>query len=298
MQNAESFEVSDTPIHKTVSTDVSDVSDETSELVLDEIIINETSKPSLSVHMKVGSFVADWHDHKKHQLLYAEGGTLHLQTAKHCFLLPARHAAWIPANCMHRVSSTSPQLFLRMLYFDSVDKEVESLQNMNVFPVNNLAREMIYHTRFWNYSFDESDELERVFFNSIRLFVAQWAAVAMPLTLPTTAHPKLRPVMDYIADNLLEDLQMESVAARFAMSKRTLMRLFQQEISTNYTTYLRITRVIRALDLLSKPGANVSTVAFAVGYDSLSAFSTTFQQLMGIRPQEYLKKSMLSSECL
>ncbi len=272
-----------------------DVSQE-NDLILDEIVINETSKSSFSVHMKVGVFVADWHDHNKHQLLYAEGGALSLQTDGHCFLLPARHAAWIPASCMHRVSSTSPDLFLRMLYFDDVEAESESLKNMCVFPINNLAREMIYQTRVWNYSFAETDELEEIFFKTIRLFVGQWAAAPMPLTLPTTAHPKLRPVMDYIADNLVEDLQLESVALRFAMSKRTLMRLFQQEISTNYTTFLRITRVIRALELLSKPGANVSAAAFAVGYDSLSAFSATFQQLVGVRPQEYIKKVMLSND--
>jgi len=267
-----------------------------SDLVLDEIVINETKKPSFSLHMKTGSFIADWHDHNKHQLLYAEGGALHLQTAQHCFLLPARHAAWIPANCMHRVSSSSPGLFLRMLYFADVPPEAESLQHMCVFPINNLAREMIYHTRVWNYSFDESDELEKAFFTLVRLFVAQWAAVPMPLSLPTTAHPKLRLVMEYIEDNLVDDLQLDSVARHFSMSKRTLMRLFQQEISTNYTTYLRITRIIRALELLSKPGANVSTAAFAVGYDSLSAFSATFRQLVGVRPQEYLKKTMLAAE--
>ena len=266
------------------------------DLVLDEIVINDTKKPSFSVHMKAGSFVADWHDHNKHQLLYAEGGALHLQTADHCFLLPAKHAAWIPAKCLHRVSSTSPDLFLRMLYFNGTETEAECLKNMSVFPINNLAREMIYQTRVWNYSFAETDELEKAFFKSIRLFVVQWASAPMPLTLPTTEHPKLRPVMDYISENLVEDLQLENVAFRFAMSKRTLMRLFQQEISTNYTTFLRITRVIKALDLLSKPGANVSNVAFSVGYDSLSAFSTTFQQLVGVRPQEYLKKLMSDSD--
>jgi len=264
------------------------------DLLLDDIVINEKKKSSFSVHMKVGAFVADWHDHDKHQLLYAEGGALHLQTNAHCFLLPARHAAWIPAHCMHRVSSTSPDLFLRMLYFDGNQVEAESLRNMSVFPINNLAREMIYQTRVWNYSFDDSDELEATFFKTLRLFIAQWASTPMPLTLPTTTHPKLRPVMDYVREHLEDDLQLDYVAAHFAMSKRTLMRLFQQELSTTYGTFIRITRVINALDLMSKPGANVSNVAYSVGYESLSAFSSTFQQLVGVRPQEYLKKTMLS----
>ena len=267
-----------------------------SDLVLDEIVINETKKSFFSVHMLAGAFVADWHDHDKHQLLYAEGGALRLQTIDHSFLLPARHAAWIPAKCLHTVSSSSPELYLRMLYFDGEEVESTSLQKMSVFPINNLAREMIYQTRVWNYSFDESDNLEKAFYKTLRLFVAQWASVSMPLSLPMTSHPKLKPVMDYIAANLEKDLYLETVAKEFAMSKRTLMRLFQHEIATTYGTFLRITRIISALELLNEPGANVSSVAFAVGYESISAFSSTFQQLVGMRPQEYLKKSMVSSD--
>ncbi len=266
------------------------------DLKLDDIVINSRPKAFFSVHAKVGAFVADWHDHNKHQLLYAEGGALRLETKDHSYLLPARHAAWIPAYCLHKVSSTSPELYLRMLYFEGTETEAESLKNMGVFPVNNLAREMIYHTRVWNYSFDEPDELEKKFYDILRLFVAEWAAAPMPLSIPTTDHPKLRPVVDYICRNLDRDLQMVQVAQQFGMSPRTLIRLFNQELSTKYSTFLRINRVIYALDLLSKPGSNVSSVAYDVGYDSLSAFSTTFQQLVGVRPQEYLKKTMLLNE--
>jgi len=286
MQNAEMIE----DLEATVNDEISK-----SGLTVDEVVINNKQKTSFSVHLKAGVFVADWHDHIKHQLLYAEGGALHLQTEEQCFLLPARHAAWIPARCLHRVTSASPDLYLRMLYFDGELIESGSLKSMGVFPVNNLAREMIIQTRVWDYSADEFDELENAFFKTLRLFVEQWAATPMPLSLPTTTHPRLRPVMDYISENLEGDLKLEEVASHFAMSKRTLMRLFQHEMSTNYTTVLRIARVISALELLSKPGANVSTVAYAVGYDSPSAFSTTFQQLVGVRPQEYLKKSMLMS---
>lgn len=265
-------------------------------LILDNIIINETTKSSFSVHMEVGVFVADWHDHNKNQLLYAEGGALSLETKNHCFFLPARHAAWIPANCMHRVTSKSPDLFLRMLYFEKVDFEAASLLNLDVFPINNLAREMIYQTRVWNYSFNESSQLEKLFYQTLRLFIAEWASVPIPLSLPTTSHPKLLQVTEYIRGNLDVNLQMEVVAARFAVSKRTLMRLFKQELSVTYMTFIRITRIVGALELLSRPGANVSTVAFSVGYESLSAFSTTFYQLVGIRPREYIKKAMIAKE--
>lgn len=253
--------------------------------------VDTIERKAFSLHLKTEPFTSDWHHHNKAQLLYAEGGVLHLQTEHHGFLLPAQHGAWIPANMQHRVHSSSPELFLRMLYIDDPHPVEDVLKELSVFPISPLAREMIYHTRIWNNKAEPADAVEESFMQTLRLMLPQWAAASMPLTLPSTDHPRLRPMLDFIIEHLDQGLQVDDLATRFGASTRTVMRLFQNELSISFTTYMRIARIIKALDLFSKPGANVSRVCYEVGYESVSAFSNTFSQLMGMRPNQYLKFS-------
>jgi AraC-like DNA-binding protein len=250
--------------------------------------IDQIEKDSFAVHLRVGRFHTTWHTHFRHQLLYAEDGVLHLQTDQHHFLLPARHAAWIPGRCKHRVYSDSPDLYMRTLYLQAQEDDDTGLQQLRVFPVSNLAREMILHTQTWNWTL-AAGPLERSFFQTIRLLVPTWYQNAIPLILPSTDHPHLNLITQYLRKNLAEPLQLETTANRFGFSGRTLLRLFKKELGMTFGTYLRVARIILALELLTRPGVSVAEVAYAVGYDSPSSFSQTFSHLVGVSPQAYRK---------
>jgi len=260
------------------------------QFALDKPKINHTAKQFFAVHSKTGVIDIDWHCYDKHQLLYAEGGFLYVKTRQHCFLLPANHAAWIPAQCLHRVSSNASRLCMRTLYFDENRKLDARLNKVNIFPVNKLGQEMIYKTREWNNSFQDYTPLEQLFFQAFILLIPQWMDNSVTLAIPTSNHHKLSLILNYIQSNLHNEITVADIANRFAISKRTITRLFKQEIGMTFRAYLRISRIAKAMDLLGDSGHNVSTVAYAVGYESISAFSTTFHSLIGIRPQQYMKR--------
>ena len=111
--------------------------------------IENVKKQTFAIHMPVGKFTTKVHQHFRHQLLYAEGGVLHFFTRDKQFILPARHAAWIPANLIHKVESPSPLLHLRTLYIWPDDGEQKFPEQLTVFPVARLAREMILYTQRW-----------------------------------------------------------------------------------------------------------------------------------------------------
>ncbi|MDH5300613.1 MAG: helix-turn-helix transcriptional regulator [Gammaproteobacteria bacterium] len=261
---------------------------------INRVDVDGINRSWYSQHVKTGPFTSDWHRHNKAQLLYAEGGVVHLQNKRRSLLLPAHHGAWIPANMEHRMNSASPELYLRTVYFDEPCPEEVVLRDLNVFPISSLAREMVYYTKIWNSQTTNPDEVERSFFHTLRILLPQWAAATMPLTLPTTDHVRLRPMLEHVIAHLEKDIQVEDLASRFGASSRTVMRLFQNELGMGFSTYLRVARVIKALDLFSRPGMNVSSVCYAVGYESISAFSNTFRQLVGLRPNQYLKMALQS----
>ena len=242
-----------------------------------------------AIHKETGCFKTDWHSHPKHQLLYAENGILHVYTGKQRLILPARNGAWIPAHRSHKIFSNSPTLHLHCLYFHERNEDAQILQRFHIFPVSTLAREMILFTQMWPIE-GELSPTEQSFFETIRLLAIEWCDQTIPLVLPTTNHRPLQNVTDYMHMHLASPLQLEVVAQQFGLSGRTLLRLFKKELGMTFGFYLRVARIIQAIEMLSVPNTAVSDVAYAVGYHSLSSFSQTFQQLTGVTPRDYLKR--------
>ncbi|GAB3922232.1 AraC family transcriptional regulator [Kribbella albertanoniae] len=69
-----------------------------------------------------------------------------------------------------------------------------------------------------------------------------------------------------------------------AVSRTTLVRRFTQLIGQAPLTYLTELRMTLATDLLTEPGATVSTVARQVGYGDAFSFSSAFKRERGVSP--------------
>ena len=148
---------------------------------------------------------------------------------------------------------------------------------------------MIIYTHVWPTEGD-INTIEQSFFETIRLLAVEWCSQTMPLVLPTTTQSPLQEITAYINENLSSPLQLGMVAQQFGFSGRTLLRLFKKEFGMTFGTYLRVARIIQAIEQLSVPNTAVTEVAYNVGYRSLSSFSQTFKQLTGVTPQDYLKR--------
>ncbi len=263
--------------------------------VLNKSVLNKSvlrdnvAKKDFGLHKHAGQYYIDWHHHTRHQLLYAEGGVLHLQTEQNQFLLPARHGAWIPHHHPHCVWSNSAELSLRTLYLMPQADDDPLLHQLRIFSISDLAREMILYTQVWDKS-SPPEKVEQHFFDTIRLLLPTWLNQTLPLVLPATNHPQLDQVLAYIGQHLADVLFIDVIAKRYGFSGRTLMRLSKKELGMTLGTYIRVARIIQALELLTRPNASVTEVAYSVGYQSLGSFSNTFRQLVGVWPQTYLKK--------
>ena len=75
------------------------------------------------------------------------------------------------------------------------------------------------------------------------------------------------------------------------MSVRSLTRLFQTKLHITFVQYLKMLRIIRAMELIKDTDLNMTQIAYAIGYSNIAAFSNNFQQLTNMRPTEFrLKK--------
>ena len=70
--------------------------------------------------------------------------------------------------------------------------------------------------------------------------------------------------------------------------KRTVERLFQQQIGMTFGKWRQQLRLMRGMWLLAE-GAKVTHAALESGYDTPSAFTSMFRKALGIPPSSYFR---------
>jgi AraC-like DNA-binding protein len=110
-----------------------------------------------------------------------------------------------------------------------------------------------------------------------------------PLSDQAVQKARLRSVKAWIEDHLCEpDLTVEAIAKGNGISLRYLHALFRLE-GTSVSHWVWNRRLERSYDMLLKSGHEAQTlteIAYRVGFNSSSHFSTTFRRKFGIRPSD------------
>jgi AraC-like DNA-binding protein len=80
---------------------------------------------------------------------------------------------------------------------------------------------------------------------------------------------------------------LQALAERACMSRSTFALRFKQTVGASPMDYLTRWRMQIAADRLANSGDPISVIAFSLGYESESAFSTAFKRVMGCPPRRY-----------
>ncbi len=100
----------------------------------------------------------------------------------------------------------------------------------------------------------------------------------------------LRKVKEVIDQNLSnEELTAKDLALMMALSRSQLHRKIKALTDKSTTEFVRTYRLERGAELLKKGFGNVSEVAYAVGFNSQTYFSSSFQNYFGCSPTEYVR---------
>jgi transcriptional regulator GlxA family with amidase domain len=84
-----------------------------------------------------------------------------------------------------------------------------------------------------------------------------------------------------------QQIDLNTVAAEIATSRRQLQRAFAEVGETSFRTYLARVRMRRALELLRTGGMPVRQVAHTVGYRQPAQFAKTFRRHHGAPPSSF-----------
>ena len=87
--------------------------------------------------------------------------------------------------------------------------------------------------------------------------------------------------------NYQQDVPLQELAKRFDISVRSFNRRFRQAADKTPLQYLQEVRLEQAKALLKLSNLSIAEIAFAVGYQDTSYFSSLFKRINTITPNEY-----------
>lgn len=121
------------------------------------------------------------------------------------------------------------------------------------------------------------------------IFVNRWFRRDDDFTKDDNVMPELiRDVMDYINDNITEELTMERLSKRFYFHGRYIGRLFREYTGITIRTYIIDKRVSLAKKLLEED-CKVSEACCRSGFNDYANFLRSFKKYAGVSPGKYKK---------
>ncbi|MCE1191172.1 MAG: helix-turn-helix domain-containing protein [Acidovorax sp.] len=111
--------------------------------------------------------------------------------------------------------------------------------------------------------------------------------------IPATRDSTLARAIDWMEAHLDAPYSLPRLAEAAAVSPRTLLRHFQQELSQSPLDYLHGLRCARARVMLEVTLESVPSIATACGYADPASFRRIFARYTGMAPSEYRKRHTL-----
>jgi AraC-like DNA-binding protein len=102
---------------------------------------------------------------------------------------------------------------------------------------------------------------------------------------------RLKRVLDYIDANLAEPITLADLAAAAALSPMHFAAQFRMSTGVRPHEYLLRRRIERARELLLQPGLSIVDVAFSVGFQTQSHFTTVFKRFVGDTPHQWRRSN-------
>ena len=225
------------------------------------------------------------HFHDRDQLVYASRGVMTVRTSAGTWVVPTHRAVWIPARVPHTIAM-SGTVAMRTLYFKArLARTVP--RHCCVLNVSSLLKELIIHAC-------SATALKRTIqwqHHLIRVIIDQLETIQMvPLQLPNPSDPRALRVTAFLLKNPGDRRPLTHISKSAGASKRTLERLFREDVGMSFGKWRQQLRLMQAMRLLAD-GAKVTHAALESGYSTPSAFISMFRKTLGTTPTAYFKST-------
>jgi AraC-like DNA-binding protein len=221
------------------------------------------------------------HAHGSDQLIYASRGVMQVASGQNLWIIPPHFALWIPARTAHEIRMPE-RVSMRTLYLRPGLTDLAP--RCTVLHVGPLLRELIFEivrvSKLRTHSRIECALRE--------LLVAQLEhASAVPTGVGLPKDQRALTIAQWVLQNPGLHPRLTTMCDSAGVSVRTLERVFLRDVGTDFESWRRQVRLMRAIELLIS-GSSVKEASYSVGYRQPTAFVTLFRATFGTTPKAWV----------
>jgi AraC-like DNA-binding protein len=242
---------------------------------------NKRSEITTLSHNYPAGHVIRLHFHDFDQLVYASRGVMTVRTGDGTWVVPTQRAVWIPAAVPHTITM-SGSVAMRTLYLRP--RLAGTLpRDCCVVNVSPLLRELILHA-CTSAALKKANKPQR---HLIEVIIGQLESIQLvPLQLPNPADKRAQRIAEILIADPSNCQPLTQICKAAGASKRTVERLFQQNVGMTLGKWRQQLRLMRAMQLLAE-GAKVTHAALESGYSTPSSFISMFRKSLGTTPARF-----------
>ena len=251
----------------------------------------------------------DWHWHSEVEFAIVKEGTVVVLAGSHRYVLPAGTGFFINSQVIHRFETTghaftpnivfSPTLLSDkggLLYRKYIQPVLSASVDCQLLSADIPWQQKMLQTL--QDVFSEQETASPCELRTVQLLLTLWQTLYshIPKPLDTTrvdsgihSQAQLQIMLQYIHNNYTRQVTLADIAAAVALSKSSVLHLFQQQLHTSPIRYLIDYRLKRAAKLLVTTESSISFIAQSTGFDSAGYFCRKFRELFGQTPGAYRK---------
>jgi AraC-like DNA-binding protein len=103
---------------------------------------------------------------------------------------------------------------------------------------------------------------------------------------------KVKEAIEYIEDNLLEDITVESIGRAINYAPSSFQNLFSAITGYSIGEYIRFRRLTSSIEDLSLGKLSITDIAFKYGYSNVESFSRAFKRMYNCSPSNFEKEKV------
>jgi AraC-like DNA-binding protein len=204
-----------------------------------------------------------------------------VRTSEGAWVVPTQRAVWIPAAVPHTITM-SGKVAMRTLYLQPRLARVLP-RDCCVVNVSPLLKELILHAC----TLATLKKQIKWQGHLIYVIINQLEAIQMvPLQLPNPSDPRALRIAEVLLADPSDRRPLTHLCKIAGAGKRTVERLFQEDVDMTFGKWRQQLRLMQAMRLLAE-GAKVTHAALEAGYGTPSAFICMFRKSLGTTPARF-----------
>ncbi|WP_082783986.1 helix-turn-helix domain-containing protein [Acetobacter malorum] len=221
------------------------------------------------------------HQHARGQLIGTMTGLSMLSTSAGRWAVPPASAVWVPPYLAHEFRSYGPFHGWSVYIAQSACRALpDRPQLLSASP---LLREAVLRAALWpvaEHLTPQQTHIAQVILDEIANSPREEFCLPMP------SDSRLLAVAEAIVKNPSARESLSAYAEQASLSERTFSRWYKAQTGFSFRVWQARARVLQAIEWLTE-GRAVTTVAFDLGYETVSSFIEVFKTHVGMTPGRF-----------